>query len=83
MILLFEPMLLECTLALVASIYVPQVVTFKETKSYTRFHDWQVCYALCLLRHRLELGELEGVGVVGAGVSWLYGEDVDGRGQER
>ena len=77
MVLLFEPISLEYAIVPVVSIHVPQAVTFKLNTSYTWFHDRQVCYTLCLLRHRLGLGELEGVGVVGSGVSGLYGEDVD------
>ncbi len=80
MSLLFEPISLEYALGSVASIHVPQIVIFKLTTSYTWFHDWQVYYTLNLQRHSLELDELEGVGVVGSGVSGLYGEDVDGRG---
>ncbi len=80
MVLLFELISLEYSIVQVASIQVPQAVIFKLTTSYTWFHDWQVCYTLYLLRHRLELDELVGMGVVGAGVSGLYGEDVDGRG---
>lgn len=80
MSLLFELISLEYALGSVASIHVPQAVIFKLTTSYTWFHDWQVYYSLCLLRHLLGLDELEGMGVVGSGVSGLYGEDVDGRG---